>query len=147
LYEQLVRKIREAGINAGFQNGAIRIADAARPALKPVSPDHVLNVLLAFLLSTLVAVGSAVLSDLLDKTVRDPEQVARTLHTEVIGSLPLMKNRRSGSLGTFKEGVSGLAERELSGFGESVRTLRNSILLASFDRQYRSLLVTSAMPG
>jgi capsular exopolysaccharide synthesis family protein len=58
-----------------------------------------------------------------------------------------MKNRRSGALGTFKEGVSGLAERELSGFGESVRTLRNSILLGSFDRQYRSLLVTSAMPG
>ncbi len=27
LYEQLVRKIREAGINAGFQNGSIRIAD------------------------------------------------------------------------------------------------------------------------
>jgi capsular exopolysaccharide synthesis family protein len=28
-----------------------------------------------------------------------------------------------------------------------VRTLRNSILLGSFDRQYRSLLVTSAAPG
>ena len=39
LYEELVRKIREAGINAGFQNGSIRIADAARPALKPVYPE------------------------------------------------------------------------------------------------------------
>jgi len=38
-------------------------------------------------------------------------------------------------------------ERDLSGFGESIRTLRNSILLASFDRRYRSLLVTSAAPG
>ena len=38
-------------------------------------------------------------SDMLDKTVRDPEQVARTLHTEVIGSLPLMKSRRAGSGG------------------------------------------------
>jgi capsular exopolysaccharide synthesis family protein len=35
----------------------------------------------------------------------------------------------------------------LSGFGESVRTLRNSILLGNFDRHYRSLLVTSAAPG
>lgn len=152
LYEQLVRKIREAGINAGFQSGAIRIADAARPALKPVYPNLVLNVLLAFLLSTLVAVGAAVLSDLLDKTVRDPEQVTRTLRTEVIGSLPLMKNRRAGSLAGLKDGghgggKGGKNERDLSGFGESVRTLRNSILLGNFDRHYRSLLVTSAAPG
>ncbi len=147
LYEQLVRKIREAGINAGFQNGSIRIADSARAALKPVFPNQVLNVLLAFLLSTLVAVGAAVVSDLLDKTVRDPEQVARTLRTEVIGSLPLMKDRRAGSLAGLQDGGGGREEQDLSGFGESVRTLRNSILLGNFDRHYRSLLVTSAAPG
>jgi capsular exopolysaccharide synthesis family protein len=38
-------------------------------------------------------------------------------------------------------------EQDLTGFHESIRTLRNSILLGSFDRQYRSLLVTSAAPG
>ena len=49
LYEELVRKIREAGINASFQNSSIRIADPARPGLKPVFPKVWLNVLLAFL--------------------------------------------------------------------------------------------------
>jgi len=46
----------------------------------------------------------AVLSDILDKTIRDPEQVSRTLRTEVIGSLPLMKNRRSAGSPNFKAG-------------------------------------------
>jgi capsular exopolysaccharide synthesis family protein len=151
LYEELVRKIKEAGINAGFQNSAIRIADPARPALKPVFPDVRLNALLALVFSTLLAVGAAMLSDLLDKTIRDPEQVSRTLRTEVIGSLPLMKNRRSAGSPNFKAGFkNGMAiegEQDLTGFHESIRTLRNSILLASFDRQYRSLLVTSAAPG
>ncbi len=151
LYEELVRKIKEAGINAGFQNSAIRIADPARPALKPVFPDNGLNVLLAFLFSALVAIGAAVVSDLLDKTIRDPEQVSRTLRTEVIGSLPLMKNRTAAGSPNFRAGFkNGLAiegEQDLSGFHESIRTLRNSILLGSFDRQYRSLLVTSAAPG
>lgn len=141
LYEELIRKIKEAGINAGFQNSAIRIADPARPALTPVYPSLGLNAMLAFLFSSLLAVSAAVMSDLLDKTVRDPEQVARTLRTEVIGTLPLMKNRTAALV----EGSQN--ERDLSGFGESVRTLRNSILLASFDRRYRSLLVTSAAPG
>ena len=150
LYAELVRKIKEAGINAGFQNSAIRIADAARPALQPVSPNIPLNALLALLFSALVAAGVAVAGDLLDKTVKDPEQVARTLHAEVVGSLPRMKHVPGGLVLALPASSSerGLvAERHSSGFHESVRTLRNSILLASFDRRYRSLLVTSAQPA
>ncbi len=150
LYEELMRRIKEASINAGFRNSAIRIADRARPALAPVFPDTPLNLLLALLFSTLLAVGTAVLCDLLDKTIRDPDQVVRTLHTEVIGSLPLLKTRPGNGFSATalpEGGRSRSYERELSGFHESVRTLRNSILLANFDRRYRSLLVTSAAPG
>ena len=147
LYDELMRKIKEAGINAGFQNSAIRIADPARPELKPVFPNVQLNVLLALLFSLLVGVGAAVVSDLLDQTIRDPEQVARTLRTEVIGSLPLIKSRRGQALTRLAPPAAGVSSADSSGFHESIRTLRNSILLGSFDRQYRSLLVTSASPG
>nr|AIW63117.1 EPS transport protein [uncultured bacterium] len=159
LYEELVRKIKEAGINASFQNSSIRIADAARPALKPVFPNLKLNVLLALLLSTLAAVGAAVVSDVLDNTVRDPEQVARLLRTEVIGSLPVVKNWR-GRLGPVATNGNGngnghgmalapveAAAHTLTGYDEAIRTLRNSILLTDFDRRLRSVLVTSASPG
>ena len=120
-----MRKIKEAGINAGFQNSAIRIADPARPALKPVSPNIPLNALLALLFSALVAMSAAVVSDLLDKTMRDPEQVARTLRTEVIGSLPLMKNVPGGRVLALpaSSGNGMVEERDPSGFRESVRTL------------------------
>jgi capsular exopolysaccharide synthesis family protein len=154
LYEELVRKIKEAGINASFQNSSIRIADLARPALKPVFPNIKLNVLLAFLFSTLLAVGAAVISDVLDNTVRDPEQVTRVLRTEVIGSLPVVKNWR-GRLGPVPTNGNGtalalaaeVADHTLSGYDEAIRTLRNSILLTDFDRRLRSVLVTSASPG
>ena len=148
LYDELVRKIKEAGINAGFQNSAIRIADPARPELNAVFPNIRLNGLLALVFSALLAIGAAVLSDVLDKTIRDPEQVARTLHTEVIGTLPLMKNRRALASSSDSKTQDGKTmDDDFSGFGESVRTLRNSILLGSFERRYRSLLVTSAAPG
>ncbi|MGO9095601.1 MAG: GumC family protein [Bryobacteraceae bacterium] len=156
LYEELVRKIKEAGINAGFQNSAIRIADAARPALKPVFPNLKLNLTLAFLFSTLLAMGAAVVSDVLDNTLKDPEQVARTLKAEVIGNLPVVKPWR-GRLAQITSPGNGTAtslvlrtgpeEQSLSSYDEAIRTLRNSILLADFDRNLRSLLVTSAVPG
>ena len=50
--------------------------------------------LLAFLFAAFFGVGAAVLSDVLDNTIRDPDQVARLLNTDVIGSLPAVKDWR-----------------------------------------------------
>jgi succinoglycan biosynthesis transport protein ExoP len=159
LYEELVRKIKEAGINAGFQNSSIRIADPARAAVKPVFPDLKLNVLLAFLFSTLLSVGFAVLSDVLDSSVRDPEQISNLFQMDVMGSLPLVKTWRRSltSAVTGEANTTALArpdenpqadgERSVSTFEEAVRTLRNSILLGTFDRQLKSLMITSATPA
>jgi capsular exopolysaccharide synthesis family protein len=61
-----------------------------------------------------------------------------------------MKNVRGGRVLALPASSSdrGLVEdHDSSGFRESVRTLRNSILLANLDQRYRSLLVTSAAPG
>lgn len=154
LYEELIRKIKEAGINAGFQNSNIRIADSGRPAIAPVSPNVRLNVLLAFLLASLLAVGAAVIGDMLDATIRDPEQVARAMKAEVLGSLPSVKTWR-GRLGQVRTGTNALAliktnengNQAISCYEEAIRTLRNSILLTDFDRSVRSMLVTSATPA
>jgi capsular exopolysaccharide synthesis family protein len=94
LHEELVRKIKEAGINANFQNTSIRVADLARPGLRPVFPRTLLNVVLVFLFATFLGVGAAVLTDVLDNTVRDPDQVARLMNADVIGSLPAVKDWR-----------------------------------------------------
>ncbi len=152
LYEELVRKIREATINAGFQNSAIRIADLARPAGKPVFPNIKLNALLAFLFSMLLSVAVAIVADILNNAVRDPEQVARTLSTEVIGSLPAVKEWQgraimAGAPNTALVTRDSSRNSGLSTFQEAIRTLRNSILLTDFDRRIRTLMVTSSGPA
>jgi len=152
LYEELVRKIREAGINSSFQNSSIRLADPARPAYKPVFPDLKLNGLLALLFSALLAVGAAILSDTLDSTIRDPEQIQQGLRTEVLGSLPVVKRWRgrvmpmgsNGSNGT--ESAISKRDDQASAYEEAVRTLRDSILLSDLARRPRTLLMTSATP-
>jgi len=173
LYDELVRKIREASINASFQNSSIRVADEARPGLKPVFPRTWLNVLLAFLFATFLGVGGAVLSDVLDNTVRDPDQVMRLMNTNVVGSLPAVKDwrRRLSPIQAFSaldghtlngnghsNGVhrttpgalipaAKVEDQALTNYEEAIRTLRNSILLTDFDRRLRSVLMTSASPS
>ncbi|HLH01915.1 MAG TPA: polysaccharide biosynthesis tyrosine autokinase [Bryobacteraceae bacterium] len=184
LYSDLERRIKEAGINAGFQNSSIRIADLARPPDAPVFPRKRLYVLLAFMGSLVLAVSAAVLADVLDNTIRDPEQAAHALDTSVLGTLPVVKEMRRllnpgsrtpaesngenpaarGGIALALPGGSTPARRTslhrkhvlypasgryegISSYEEAVRTLRNAILLPDFDRNMRSLLVTSAMPA
>lgn len=164
LYGDLERRIKEAGINAGFQNNSIRIADFARPPYKPVFPKTGLNLLLAFVFSTIIAIGAAILTDVLDDTVRDPEQIARALDTTVIGTLPTVKEmkhligpvtqklpvagliRYNGnghdSAHAAKEApvthaasTGGYGYKGIASYEEAIRTLRNSILLPDFDRR------------
>jgi len=109
--------------------------------------------LVAFAASTFLSITAAIVSDSLDKTIRDPEQVSRLLNTEVIGTLPAMKTWRqrlnpvssvSLDLARLDDAVS---DRSFSSYEEAIRTLRNSILLSDFDRRIRSLLITSASPS
>jgi len=144
LYEELVTKIREAAINAGFQSSTVRLADNARPAYQPVFPNVPLNVGLAFLFSTLLAVGAAILADTLDSAVRDSEQVVRVARAEVIAGLPRVKMWNGGL--AQRDNPSG-ATGVVSTFEEAIRSLRTSILLGSFDRPMRSLMITSATPA
>ena len=150
LYNELWRKIQEAEINSSFQSSSIRLADPARAGFKPVFPNTPLNAALAFLFSSLLAVGAAVLADALDNTISDPEQIQRGMKTDVLGSLPIVKAWR-GRLTAPARGKDGRLRRsghtdQASLFDEAIRTLRDSILLSDPIRRPRTLLVTSAVP-
>jgi succinoglycan biosynthesis transport protein ExoP len=159
LYDELIRKIREADINAGFQNNNIRIADLARPPLQPVFPNMKLNLMLALLFSTLLAVGAVLLQDTLDTTLRDPKEASRFLGTDVIGTMPidhlaavLPKSVAPAPAGaivakTSQNGNRKGYYRSAPDFDEAVRTIRNTILLSDFEGRLRSIVITSATPG
>jgi capsular exopolysaccharide synthesis family protein len=152
LYEELIRKIKEAGINSSFQNSSIRLADPARPAFRPVFPNLKLNAALALFFSSVLAVFVAILSDILDNTVHDPELIQRSLKTEIVGCLPVVQSWRGKLLSVSKGLTNGNASKHLyssgqaSAFGEAIRTLRDSILLSDLVRRPRSLLIASATP-
>ena len=156
LYEELTKKINEAGINSGFQGSSIRLADPARPALVPVFPNIRINALIALLASSILGISIVFVADSLDHTIRDPEQVRRELRTEVLAALPVVKAWR-GHLPGSKSGKDGAASNKpqlifedgrhaTDAYEEAMRTLRDSILLPNLANPPRTLLMTSATP-
>jgi polysaccharide biosynthesis transport protein len=151
LYEDLSRKIKEAGINAGFQNSSIRLADEARPALGPAFPRIWTNAMIACFASLFLGVMVIFLSDSLDHSLRDPDQIQKQLQTVVLGSLPVVKAwrghlPRADSTGEKRRDFFGSTRGLANSYEEAIRTLRDSILLPSADSRPRSLLITSATP-
>jgi polysaccharide biosynthesis transport protein len=161
LYDELITKIHEAGINAGFQSNGIRIADVARPPLSAVSPNVRQNLMLAFLISTFLAVAVAIFLDSLDTTLRDTREATRFLRADVIGTLPLdrkippipkahgpkktgMTREVNGAGGNLNGNQRKDSGRSISSYEEAVRTIRNTILLSDFDQRLRSIMLTSA---
>jgi len=162
LYEELIWKIKESVTNAGFQNNNIWIADTARPGLRPVFPKKGLNLLLAFLFSSVLAVSASCIYDALDNTAREPDQLSRLLETDVIATLPVVKRQtpirdrkmlvpvRTPALDS--ENLADLVVEDgpltiLNGYPEAIRTLRNTLELSSYRSPLRSLVITSATLG
>jgi capsular exopolysaccharide synthesis family protein len=127
--------------------------------LHPVFPNVKLNLILAFLFSTLLAVGAALLQDALDTTLRDPKEASRFLGTDVIGTMPV--DRAAAQLPRAVAPVTAAAivakppqggkgknyYRSTSDFEEAIRTIRNTILLSDFEGRLRSIVLTSAAPS
>ncbi len=164
LYNELITKINEAGINASFKNNNIRIADVARPPRTPIYPNTSRNVLQALLFSTLLAIGAVLVLDLLDTTLRNPDEASRILGTEVIGTLPMdsvaaqrikpsaVEKADSGAakIGPSDQMSSDNKPGRYSGavdFDEAIRTIRNTILLSDFEHRLNSIMITSATPS
>jgi capsular exopolysaccharide synthesis family protein len=155
LYEELVRRIREAGLNSGFQGNAIRMADVARPALQPVTPRPLLNMAVSFMCSLILAIGAVFLSEIVNARVHGPDQVQQDLNVRLVATLPNVRWLPSTHDLEIQDGgpslvryVKGLPmAKDVASYEESIRQLRNSILLAEKEGPIRSVLVTSGLPG
>ncbi|MFZ0393032.1 MAG: polysaccharide biosynthesis tyrosine autokinase [Terracidiphilus sp.] len=159
LYDELIRKIREANINSGFHNNNISIADYARPPAGAVYPNTRMNLLMAFVISLFLAGGTAMLMDSLDTTLRDPAEASRFLGADVIATLPtnreaaqLPRAAEAAAAPTLMPKLSDSGSRKGyygagSSFDEAIRTLRNTILLSDFESRLHSIVLTSAVPS
>jgi polysaccharide biosynthesis transport protein len=151
LYEDLLKKLQEAGILAGLKSSNINIVDAASVPSEPVAPKIPLNIGLGCIGGLLLGMVLAFVVENFDNSIRTPEDI------ETYGSLPSLGIIPSIVL-KGKNGHRQLArteppqlilpvtmEQRNSGGAEAFRALRTSLLLSSPEKPPQVILVTSAM--
>lgn len=156
LYDNLLQRLKEAGVSAGLRSSNIRVVDVARTPTFPITPNIPRNLMLGLLLGLAAGIGLAFVLESLDTTVRNMEEVSAISTLPALGTIPLQlssnghlrKRLTTLSVGDGKPEPPALITyaRPKSEAAEAYRALRTSILLSSFGAPPKVILVTSALP-
>src|SRR5262249_25342141 len=143
LYDGLLQKLKEAGIQAGLRSSNIRVVDPALVPTVPSRPQKMHNIMLGFLVGLVGGVGLAFLREYLDNTVKSPddiESLSGLPSLAVVPSLPGSNGHRRklrASGGETGPPVPTRPRVELlshlqpkSQISEAFRALRTSLLLS-----------------
>lgn len=142
LYDLFLSRGKESDESSKLEEPPARIIDEAIAPIYPIGPNKKKFVIAAFVLSGALAVGLIILLDLLDSTVRTSDDVEHKLKVSMLGFLPLEKSNKSEF--AFRAFVN---KSDKSGFAEAIRTIRTSLVLSSLDEPFKTIVVTSSVPG
>lgn len=140
LYDIFFNRIKSVSETSGFEKPHARVIDKALVPGSPVKPNKRLAVSIAFMLSILLGCGIALLLDMLDNTVKTPDDVANKLGATLLGVLPKVKTDSQSEFPLFWEDPH-------SQYAEAVRTVRTGVILSALDAPSKIIVVTSTQPG
>lgn len=157
LYENLLRRLKEAGVMAGLRSSELSVIDPAVVPGRPSKPNIPLYLGFGLLSGLTLGVVCAFVADSMDRTVRDPEEIEMATNISVLGVIPQAEllagehsffkanvwNRLTGSV---PENGSRMVKPDNSILAEAFRAVRTSLLLSSGDTPAQVIMFTSSLP-
>jgi len=130
-YEQI--RVAEASSTSNLVQ-----VEPASPPERPVRPRLMLNTVLAALIGLVLALVFIFLTELIDDSLKTPEEVTRHLGLPILGLI---------ASHTTEDGQPVVLSQPRSPVAEAFRSLRTNIEFTSVDRPLTSLMITSASPS
>ena len=139
-YASLLQSYEQVRLAEAQNRSSIIQVEPADVPIEPIRPRTFMNVAVAALVSALLAGGLIIGIDLLNDTVKTPEDIADKLGLPVLGVISRYKHI---------EGVPITESKPLSPVSEAFRTLRTNVnyARAGIDKPLHSIMVISALPS
>jgi len=147
-HKTLTDWLRSNGVMGSLKPNNIRVADPAQVPEQPIKPKKLLNLALGLVLATLGACGIAMLQELLDTSVKAPEDFELSRPMPLLGYIPRSQELRRKPRAKRKGKVPGLLleQQPHSHLSEAYRALRTS-LLHTLNGTNRPVVVVSPAIG
>jgi len=140
LYDGLLQRLKEVGVEAGVGTNNVTVVDSALTPIAPFKPNLTLNLQIAAVLGLILGLGLVFFLEYLDDTMHHPEDMERVAHLPVLGVIPLIKSRKSPTTGVLGL-LSHLDAR--STFAEAYRSVRTALQFSTREGAPPQLVVTS----
>lgn len=144
LYSGLLERMKEVGVAAGMERDTASVIDRALVPESPFSPSLSRNLAIATVLGLMGGIGLALLLNLLDNSVRDPEEIERLVHLANLGLVPRVNLKAQPT--NIPVELMAHYQRD-QGLSEAYRSIRTSLMFATPGGAPKVLMVTSATPG
>lgn len=170
LYEDLLKRLKEAGVLEGLKSSNITMVDAAGVPAKPADPNVPIVLGASLIVGLFLGACGAWGVDLLDDKILTVEYIEQSVHLRPMSILPDMqladsKYTRYGKYATSfshkparlleskensaiaADDIKGLLGGPSTAFSEAMRGLRTSLLLSKSRTRPQVILITSSIPG
>jgi capsular exopolysaccharide synthesis family protein len=134
-----MQRTKETGISGELKTSNIRVVDPAETPRKPASPNAPVNLLLALLGGSTLAVGLTFFFEYLDSRINMPDEIRAHLGLSFLGMVPALFDKDL-SHPLMSNGVP-------ANFSEAFRAIRTHVLFSSAQEGSRTVVVTSSGPG
>lgn len=138
LYEGLLQRYKEVGVAGGLGSNNISVVDRALAPTGPSSPKPLLNLAIALLLGLSVGAGVTLLLELLDESIRTPDDIVSKIGLSLIGAIPELEKGSTP--------LNALGDPR-SAFSEAYSSARTSLQFSTNEGLPHSLLITSGRPS
>jgi capsular exopolysaccharide synthesis family protein len=140
LYQDLLKRLKEAGILEGLHSSNITVVDQASTPARPSKPQVPLYLALGAGLGLFLGCCTALLVDAVDNKIQGTEEI-ESMQIPVLGIAPQIEAMKTSARAILLDSRNGDP-----GFGESVRRLRSDLLISRSGMPPQVLLVSSASP-
>ncbi len=156
LYAVLLEQLKEADLRRMMNTNNIRLIDTPTEPKAPIAPRVPTNVGIGVLTGLLLGIALALLREVVDNTLKTPDDVEKRLGVTFLGLLPEIadedidrkgRRRRARRIKTELAPELVVHERPTSGVAEAARSLRTNLMFMNPDNPIRRILVTSAAPS
>jgi len=148
VFEQVLVRLKEIDLSGMLKVNNIRMLDEAKTPTVPIKPKVKLNIIIGILMGLLISIGTALLLEVMDKTLKSTEDVERFLHIPLLGVIPRVPHNEYTELAAKHRNFIDIFSflNPQSSLAECCRTVRTNLSFISPGKPLKRILVTSASP-